>query len=222
MKKKLVLIITLLFILNIFSACTQDIESDNNQKKLLEDYKRSAIMDVISYEEDKIANNIYSGAGYSKLNAIVECATIKINIANEMTKIDIICVETMKEMDMVDNIDGEGYFYSLQDAYTNGKLTLANIQTISTSRLEVHQLGIKEQFAIKTSYLNLLKKEEIDGNEFSVEDISIIRYYGEYNGCYVVQIGDSYSDYPAEMLKCVISNIVINFSGPSILVWEKN
>lgn len=65
MKKKLVLIITLLFILNIFSACTQDIESDNNQKKLLEDYKRSAIMDVISYEEDKIANNIYSGAGYS-------------------------------------------------------------------------------------------------------------------------------------------------------------
>lgn len=221
MRKKLVLIIVLLFIMNIFSACTQNVESDSNRKKILEDYKRYAVSDIISYEEDKIAKNFYSGAGYSKLNDIVECTTIKINIANEMANIDIICVEAKKEMDMVDKIDLEGYFYSLQDAYTNGKLTIANIQTIATSRLDVNQLGIKEQLAIKTSYLNLLKKE-IDGKDFLVEDISIMSYYGEYNGCYVVQIGDSYSDYPAEMLKCVISNIVINFSGPSILVWEKN
>lgn len=225
MKKRLGVIITFLFVMIAvvfaFSGCNSNIENSNDQDDSLEEYKRIAISYIVSYKEDKTINNFYSGVMYCKLTDIVEDSISKINIANETTDIDIICMETIKEMDLIGTIDMDGSFYSLQTAYTNKKLTIENIQSISTAQLDVAQLGIKEQLAIKTSYLNLIKKEEKYAENFSIEDITIINYYGEYNGCYVLQIVDSYADYPAEMLKCVISNVVINFSGPNILVWEK-
>ena len=54
-----------------------------------------------------------------------------------------------------------------------------------------------------------------------IEDISILHYYGQYGNCYVVQIIDAYADFPAVESECVVAGIVVKYSGPPIIVWER-
>ena len=54
-----------------------------------------------------------------------------------------------------------------------------------------------------------------------IEDISILHYYGQYGNCYVVQIIDAYADFPAVESECVVAGIVVKYSGPHIIVWER-
>lgn len=46
-------------------------------------------------------------------------------------------------------------------------------------------------------------------------------YYGQYGNCYVVQIIDAYADFPAVESECVVAGIVVKYSGPHIIVWER-
>ena len=61
---------------------------------------------------------------------------------------------------------------------------------------------------------------DFDDYDF-IADISILHYYGQYGNCYVVQIIDAYADFPAVESECVVAGIVVKYSGPHIIVWER-
>ena len=186
----------------------------SGKERIIKTYKNYMIVSLTTYKNYKIESNFYSGANFIKL--IGEVDSFMASNFNDKASIDVEYKKCLKEMDSIEILEVSGNFYSLEDAYKNEKLTKDDLILISKDQFEVEELDLKTQTAIKTDFLKL-----IDEKEYSVDDIVISHFFGKYQGCYVVQIKDKYHDYPAESLQCVISDIVINYSGPKLLVWEK-
>lgn len=217
LKKSLLMLLSYIFLICcvFLTSCQQ---TSNTIDLELIDYKEIMISEIISYKDSKIENNFYSESGFKDLNSICETSISEIYKAEEKVTIDLICSEAKIAMDLVNSIEPLGHFFSLQVAYENNKLTSKDIKSIATANLGLEQLDFTVEYVIKKQYLELSKNEQKPNLE--MESISIIKYYGEYNGCYVLQIIDAYSDFPAVEQTYTIDGVVINFSGPEILVWE--
>ena len=169
--------------------------------------------------ETKLTNNFYDDVGHNNLVSIVKNGIVKITKCREKTAIDLIKSEAQRDMDFVEPMESVGQFFSLQEAYNNKILTVNEIKKIAACNFEVEELESKIQYAIKKLYLESLKDSDYPNKK--IEDISILHYYGQYGNCYVVQIIDAYADFPAVELECVVAGIVVKYSGPPIIVWER-
>ena len=214
MRKRLAFLLVLLIVFLLSGCSTIPLE-----KKELEEYKNIAIQELNIYLESKLANNFYDDAGHNNLVSIVENGIVKITKCREKTAIDLIKSEAQRDMDFVEPMESVGQFFSLQEAYNNKILTVNEIKKIAACNFEVEELESKIQYAIKKLYLESLKDSDYPNKK--IEDISILHYYGQYGNCYVVQIIDAYADFPAVELECVVAGIVVKYSGPPIIVWER-
>ena len=214
MRKRLAFLLVLLIVFLLSGCSTIPLE-----KKELEEYKNIAIQELNIYLETKLTNNFYDDAGHNNLVSIVENGIVKITKCREKTAIDLIKSEAQRDMDFVEPMESVGQFFSLQEAYNNKILTVNEIKKIAACNFEVEELESKIQYAIKKLYLESLKDSDYPNKK--IEDISILHYYGQYGNCYVVQIIDAYADFPAVELECVVAGIVVKYSGPPIIVWER-
>ena len=124
--------------------------------------------------------------------------------------------ERIKELEE-ENI---GTFYTLQEAYNNGILTKEDLKVIATTpRLELADITIKQ--AIIKDYLKMFLEHTQSYHDATVEDIYIYKYFGDYNGAIVIQITEVFVEYPAVMMEYTVADIVIEYSGPEILVWKE-
>ena len=113
-----------------------------------------------------------------------------------------------------------GTFYTLQESYDNGFLTKEDLQVIAaTPRLELADITIKQ--AIIKDYLKMFLEHTQLYHDATVEDIYIYKYFGDYNGAIVIQITEVFVEYPAVMMEYTVEDIVIEYSGPEILVWKE-
>lgn len=214
MRKRLAFLLVLLIVFLLSGCSTIPLE-----KQKLEEYKYVAIQELNIYLETKLANNFYDDAGHNNLVSIVENGIAEIQNAEKKTAIDLIKSEAQRDMDYVEAMELVGEFFSLQEAYNNKILTVNEIKKIAACNFEVEELESKIQYAIKKLYLESLKDSDYPNKK--IEDISILHYYGQYGNCYVVQIIDAYADFPAVELECVVAGIVVKYSGPPIIVWER-
>ena len=214
MRKRLAFLLVLLIVFLLSGCSTIPLE-----KKELEEYKNIAIQELNIYLETKLTNNFYDDVGHNNLVSIVENGIVKITKCREKTAIDLIKSEAQRDMDFVEAMELVGEFFSLQEAYNNKILTVNEIKKIAACNFEVEELESKIQYAIKKLYLESLKDSDYPNKK--IEDISILHYYGQYGNCYVVQIIDAYADFPAVELECVVAGIVVKYSGPPIIVWER-
>ena len=214
MRKRLAFLLVLLIVFLLSGCSTIPLE-----KKELEEYKNIAIQELNIYLETKLTNNFYDDVGNNNLVSIVKNGIVKITKCREKTAIDLIKSEAQRDMDFVEPMESVGQFFSLQEAYNNKILTVNEIKKIAACNFEVEELESKIQYAIKKLYLESLKDSDYPNKK--IEDISILHYYGQYGNCYVVQIIDAYADFPAVELECVVAGIVVKYSGPPIIVWER-
>ena len=214
MRKRLAFLLVLLIVFLLSGCSTIPLEEQK-----LEEYKYVAIQELNIYLETKLANNFYDDAGHNNLVSIVENGIAEIQNAEKKTAIDLIKSEAQRDMDFVEAMELVGEFFSLQEAYNNKILTVNEIKKIAACNFEVEELESKIQYAIKKLYLESLKDSDYPNKK--IEDISILHYYGQYGNCYVVQIIDAYADFPAVELECVVAGIVVKYSGPPIIVWER-
>ena len=214
MRKRLAFLLVLLIVF-LFSGCS----TIPLEKQKLEEYKYVAIQELNIYLETKLTNNFYDDVGHNNLVSIVKNGIVKITKCREKTAIDLIKSEAQRDMDYVEAMELVGEFFSLQEAYNNKILTVNEIKKIAACNFEVEELESKIQYAIKKLYLESLKDSDYPNKK--IEDISILHYYGQYGNCYVVQIIDAYADFPAVELECVVAGIVVKYSGPPIIVWER-
>ena len=214
MRKRLAFLLVLLIVFLLSGCSTIPLE-----KKELEEYKNIAIQELNIYLETKLTNNFYDDVGHNNLVSIVKNGIVKITKCREKTAIDLIKSEAQSDMDFVEPMESVGQFFSLQEAYNNKILTVNEIKKIAACNFEVEELESKIQYAIKKLYLESLKDSDYPNKK--IEDISILHYYGQYGNCYVVQIIDAYADFPAVELECVVAGIVVKYSGPPIIVWER-
>ena len=95
----------------------------------------------------------------------------------------------------------QGEFYSLQEAYDNGYLTkedLENIAYYNNNKLLTYPETIDETVAalIKEDAANIRRNQDkLPILDAKAEDFEILKYYGTYNGCYVVLLNEPYDKF---------------------------
>ena len=121
-----------------------------------------------------------------------------------------------------------GAFYSLQKAYDNGYITVADLQTIAKGEeLDVALVPSEVIDFAKTLYYNDLCEERKPNGElyFPYADINDldcnILFYGEFNGAYCFRIHNPYVYYQDNELEEIVAGIVITYSGPGYVIWKK-
>lgn len=89
-----------------------------------------------------------------------------------------------------------GMFYSLQEAYQLGILSLDDLKKIidiNHGDTEFNEkIDMKVEQRIKSDYILILLKN-YNFEDAKMDDISIIKFYGNYNGAYVISFTDIYS-----------------------------
>lgn len=92
----------------------------------------------------------------------------------------------------------KGKFYSLEQAYDNGFLTIEDLQSIAEiyngEAVCTQELDGKTEKAIKSSIVDILKNE--GETKAQIEDTEIVKFYGKYSDCFVVTYDSVYWMYP--------------------------
>lgn len=148
--------------------------------------------------------------------------------------------------------EAKGSFISLQSAYDDGLITEKDIQAISYRRwnavcvvaedetdwtnsdnwikidytppMEMGELSESVEADILLSYYNLYNKRffDKDGNKKGgVEDLSV-KYYGEYNGLYAVQIESRLWSYTLDMVVERYGNTVLSQTRCEVEIFKMN
>ena len=121
-----------------------------------------------------------------------------------------------------------GELLGLKDAYERGLLTEDDLQEIAHYHNEAvsYPENIPDDIAglIKETYLYRLRKENCTEGA-TIDDIDIKKYYGEYDGAYVVIINDNYSFAPADVPYRTekIAGVEFEYAGYDVIeVWHGN
>ncbi len=102
---------------------------------------------------------------------------------------------TLAGMCMLGGCNKYGRFYNLKEAYENGWLTQEDIKSISyyfDTKTDCPE-ALDEELLIKIKKEWLKYGDKITGDppkKSTIEDIYISRYYGKYNSCVVVMVGN--------------------------------
>lgn len=127
-----------------------------------------------------------------------------------------------------DEIVAKRTFYSLQDAYDEGLLTVENLQSIA----DYHNNGISypeelDDFvsdSIKKARAESLRTDETNPKpKATAEDIVITKYYGTYNNCIVLILDYGTHAEISIPVTDTVGGITFNFGHPRycIVCWKK-
>ena len=120
-----------------------------------------------------------------------------------------------------------GNFYTLQEAYDGGMLTVEDLQVIA----EYHEKGVSvsepldpniENAIKEVAARNLREKEPDRFPDATADGFWIYRYYGTYNGCVAFMI-IGYILYPAVVLdeNEIVAGVRFHYTDPNrIMVWS--
>lgn len=117
----------------------------------------------------------------------------------------------------------QGELFSLQEAFEEGFLTKTDLEEIAYYHNRGEEfpylLAEKDALAIRKTVAGTVK--EPDADEKGVE---IVRYYGEYNGCFAVITEDIYHEHPAvivEEYQKTVGGVVLVYGGfHEIVIWK--
>ena len=116
-----------------------------------------------------------------------------------------------------------GNFYTLQEAYDGGMLTVEDLQVIA----EYHEKGVSVPEPLSPDIENAIKevaarnlREKESYEDAKAEDFTITKYYGTYNGCVAFKIEDIYFSHPAVCVDETIAGVEFHYPTPvKIIVW---
>lgn len=127
-----------------------------------------------------------------------------------------------------DEIVAKGTFYSLQEAYDDGFLTVENLHSIA----DYHNNGISypeelDDFAsesVKKAWVESLRTDKTNPRpEATSEEIVITKYYGTYNNCIVVIL--DYGTHAGISIPVTdkVGGVSFNYGHPrySIVCWKQ-
>jgi len=120
-----------------------------------------------------------------------------------------------------------GEFYSLEAAYDNGYITTDDLKNIACYQnganeyedftpCDIGELDATTALMIRMDCLG-------DNKEYTLDSISIRKYYGTYNG-YVAVMIDDYNDVMDALRDVTVGEVTLHYNdGNSIKLWkEKN
>lgn len=114
-----------------------------------------------------------------------------------------------------------GKLYTLQEALEFSLLTLDDIKQISNYQNN-HLIFEKPNDDISNK-IRETKAAELQAEypNATIDDVSIWKYFGEYNGCYAVMLSDSFHGYIDVLCTEVVGVIEIRYGNANtIFVWS--
>lgn len=132
--------------------------------------------------------------------------------------------------------DPVGTFYSLKEAYNNGVLTQNDLKNIAyylndnsdddtfvPAPLSPVYLSDELENNIKmTAVYGLHTRAENSKPEATIDDVTIIGYYGTYNDYIAVRLNDNFSDYPDVVYEMEIDGVTFIYSGANVTIWHQD
>lgn len=161
---------------------------------------------------------------------IAELQTLIKNLTDKYTEDNEALTEQIKKLqeenkklsdrlNMLEHQNAYGYFYTLQEAYDKGLLEngdLVQIADYANQNLQfTEELNSSILNKIKVDMASELRNRETGPiKDAIVEEIYLISYYGEYNGSYVIILGNNYEIYPTEPInnRIEIDGVKINIT----------
>lgn len=203
----------------------------------LDEYKASKSSELQDYADAK-GEISYSTDGWMAIGNIVTQGKTEIEAATKKFAVDKAVKVALDAIDEVPQEENMGTFYSLQKAYDDGLLTLDDLRSIAH-----YQSGGKDESdivpilknpenlddeieqAIKETYMVVLRAQtHLDGTPMfpyaKISDITVLGYYGTYNGAIAIKISDNYSNYPNVVKELEVGGIVFTYSGPFVTIWK--
>ena len=115
-------------------------------------------------------------------------------------------------------------FYTLEEAYKKHYLTKDDLTALATERHD-SDLDSKIQEDLLKDYLEYYQSTHHDESlnrypDYTADDFSIIKYWGEYQGYIVVQIHNPGELYPQVGRTITVAGIEIGYTAPEPLVWK--
>lgn len=138
------------------------------------------------------------------------------------------------------NLEPKGEFYTLQQGYDNGLITIEELQTIAYYHSNGHNcsyitpiskdpesLDEETMQKIKNDGLILLlDQKDKDGKQkypnATINDISVMGYYGTYNGVIAVKIAGGFHGWAGMVETTIIAGVEFTYSGVLSVLWKEN
>ena len=191
-----------------------------------ENYKETKTEELQTYADDLGELN-YDSEGWQAVCDAV--ATGKTAIAEATTKeaVDTAFNDAKTAINAVEMDETIlGNFYTLQEAYDGGMLTVEDLQVIAeyleknVSAPEEINPGILKKIK-EVAARNLREKEPDRFPDAKAEDFTITKYYGTYNGCVAFKIEDIYFSHFAVCVDEAIAGVEFHYPTPvKIIVWS--
>ena len=240
-KKFLVWICNILAVVFVFSlvGCAPmdnggDSSADTSDTEIVDiaAYKAERIDELFAYCKSKLDENYYSETSYGLLLDCLQESVKDINAADDIANIDSICQNVKTEIDGMDTIEVLGVFYTLQEAYDNGYITVADLQMIAQEiRCDIDVLPPKIINSVKNLFCNELRLSKDQNDKLlhpnaNVNDITenCIRFYGEYSGVYCFKLWNPYAQYPNGVPDGVgktIGGVFIRYDLEEFVIWKQ-
>jgi len=229
MYKKIVSIGILLAMTFSLFACIPIVPEPGNE---LAEYKLTAKTGLETYATEKGQSN-YTADNWLVLLGYVAEGKDEIDAAANKPAVDSAVEKAEQAIDDVPQKEEEvGTFYSLQEAYDEGLLTIQNLMSIAyyhgsldsvdgtfvptTKNPEV--LSAETVLTIKQSWISELGQSHV---EATIDDVIILKYYGTYGGCIALIITDNYSEDGGDGDYIIIAEVLFTYSSLNrILIWK--
>jgi hypothetical protein len=199
------------------------------EEKRLMEYKEDARQNLQAYAEDMDQVN-FKQDQWAQIQQAVEDCKAAIDAANTKSQVDDALAAVKSEVEEIKRIaiGTNGEFYTLQEAYDHGLLTVEDLQSIADNRyhhigrLPIETLSETLQATIKeTGARGLRSFGPPEAVEAKASDIKIDTYCGTYNNVVAVVIYDAFTgDYTTDIISEIVEGVTFIYSGPRTIIWK--
>lgn len=162
------------------------------------------------------------------------------NYRKLMVAICVIVILCSIAMGGCDNREPKGEFYTLQQGYNNGLITIEELQTIAYYNSNGNDCSFitpipKDPESLDEETMQKIKNDALiillaqkgkDGKQkypnATINDISVIGYYGTYNGVIVAKIADGFNGWADMVETTIIAGVEFTYSGVLPVLWKEN
>ena len=231
LNKLIVVVMLLMFSVMGLVACSGD---------LLTDYKADAKAEIDAHVATKVEAD-YSEDNWATILGFVTTGKEAIDAAENKAGVDAAVSTAKTGIDNVPKGENMGSFYSLQDAYDAGMLTVEDLRSIAYYQNRGSDdesfvpkpkspvtLSVETESAIKKSAVASYSSQKNDNGEsmypnVTTSDFTIIKYCGTYNGSIAIMLSELFDGYtPAVMARVVVAGVTFVYSsGNRIIIWKQ-
>ncbi len=229
LKKIICLGVLLVMCLGLFFGCGSD----------LDEYKATKSAELQSYADEKGESNYCMDGWTAICNAVTQGKTNIVTATNK-SGVDMAFTIAADAIAEVPHEENMGAFYSLQKAYDDGLLTIDDLRSVAyyqsggDNKSDIvpitkspENLSDEKEQAIMETYMVVLRAQtHNDGTPMfpyaKIADITVLGYYGTYNGAIAIKISDSYSGYPAVVKELEVAGVIFTYSGAVVTIWKAN